>query len=202
MTLRIETHSTLEGFFAELIREALAAEKLQLEDASITYLLNLCREFSRHEAMFGAERAGESGTPTLVWLLERAQTADRGGRFQAYRHLGDVSLVVSGLFSPHIERDRSLVGLDYYIQMGAAAYESAASLAPPQSFGALLAELAQKFRRLVEVLMRVAEQTTLPVARDVAALYERFVRNPQSEALARRLQQQGAFVAFAQGVRG
>lgn len=187
MVGKIETHTTLEGFFADLIREAVAAERVVLDDSCVQYLLNLCREFSKHEALFAMQRAGENGTPALVWLYERAQTSDRGLRFQAYRHLGDVSLVVSGFFAPHIERDRSLVGIDYYVQMGASAYDSAASLAQPTGFGKILSELAQKFRSLVEVLTRVAEQTTLPVAHDVAALYERFVRNPESADLARRL---------------
>src|SRR5262249_47954462 len=126
MTRSIETHASLEHFFGDLIREAVEAEHLALDSACISYLLNLCREFARYEALFGAGKAGESGTPALVWLFERAQTTDRGTRFQAYRHLGDVSLVVSGFFAPHIERERSLVGIDYYVQMGSAAYDSAA----------------------------------------------------------------------------
>ena len=197
MVARIETHATLEGFFGDLIQEALAAERLDLDESSVSYLLSLCREFSRHEVMFGSERPGESGTPGLVWLFERAQSTDRGTRFQAYRHLGDVSLMVSGFFSPHIERERSLVGVEYYVQMGSNAYDSAAALAQANNFGQLLSELAQKFRRVVEVLMRVAEQTTLPIARDVAALYERYSRNPESLELLRRLSQQGAAPCFA-----
>lgn len=187
MSGRIETHTTLEGFFADLIKEAIAAERVVLDTDCINYLLNLCREFAKHEALFGRERAGENGTPALVWLYERAQQSDRGSRFQAYRHLGDVSLMVSGFFAPHIERDRSLVGIDYYVQMGASAYDTAASIAKPTGFGKVLSEMAAKFRRLVEVLTRVAEKTTLPVAHDVAALYERFIRNPESSDLARRL---------------
>ena len=52
-------------------------------------------------------------------------------------------------------------------------------------------ELAGKFKQLVEVLTRVAEQTTLPVAEDVCALYQRLMRNPDSVDLTRRLLEQG-----------
>lgn len=194
---RIETHATLETFFGELIQEALSAEGVALNQASMSYLLNLCAEFARREALHGCEREGETGTPTLAWLYARAQQGDRGLRFQAYRQLGDIALVVSGFFSPHIERERSLVGIDYYVQMGSAAYGSAACLAPPTGFRSLLDELAVKFRALVEVLTRVAEQTTLPVAVDVAALYERFCRNPGSVELQRRLVAQGMIPALA-----
>jgi hypothetical protein len=188
---QIETHTTLEGFFNELLTEALQAEGVILDEASLSYLLNLCADFARSESLYQSEREEESGTPALVWLYERAQHGDRGLRFQAYRHLGDVSLVVSGFFAPHVERERSLVGIDYYVQMGSAAYGTAAHLAQPHGFGRMLHELSLKFRQLVEVLTRVAEHTTLPVARDVMTLYERFVRNPSSPELHRRLIAQG-----------
>ncbi|MCK6546206.1 hypothetical protein L6R52_10180 [Myxococcota bacterium] len=191
MNRHIDPAVTLEAFFEELIREAMSAEKVVLPEECVTYLLGLCREFAHHDALHGLEKRGEAGTPALVWLYERAQTADRGVRFHAYRHLGDVSLVVSGFFAPHIERERSLVGIDYYVQMGSAAYDSASTLAKPTGFSQILAELAARFRQLVEVLTRVAEKTTLPVARDVAALYERFMRNPESAELQKRLMMQG-----------
>jgi hypothetical protein len=193
----IETHASLDGFFSDLLVDALTAEGVVLNDACKTYLLRLCGEFARHEALHGCETPGELGTPALVWLYERAQKGDRGLRFQAYRQLGDISLVVSGFFSAHIERERSLVGVDYYVQMGATAYENAASLAGPLGFKSLLRELSTKFRRLVEVLSHVAEQTTLPVARDVAALYERLCLNPESSDLQRRLVTQGLIPAVA-----
>jgi hypothetical protein len=197
MTGCIHTQVTLEGFFGELLREALSVEGLALDEACVAYLQNLCSDFVKHEALHGAESTGEPGTPALVWLYQRAQTADRGLRFHAYRQLGDVSLVVSGFFTPHIERERSLVGVDYYVQMGSAAYDSAATLAKPEGFGDLLSELAAKFRRLVEVMTRVAERTTLPIRRDVAAMFDRFARNPDSAELHRRLVAQGLIPAVA-----
>ena len=101
--------------------------------------------------------------------------------------MGNVALMVSGLFAPHVERPRSLVGVDYYIQMGATAYGSAANLAKQSAFSSLLLELASKFGRLVEVLTRVAERTTLPVRNDLLALYERLLRNPSSANVRERM---------------
>jgi hypothetical protein len=194
---RIETHKTLEGFFHELLQGALADEGLVLDEASVSYLLNLCADFAKSESLHGCESDDETGTPALVWLYRRAQRGDRGVRFQAYRHLGDVALVVSGFFATHIERERSLVGVDYYVQMGSAAYGNAAHLAEPTGFRSMLTELSAKFRPLVEVLTRVAEQTSMPVARDVAALYERFHRNPTSAELHRRLLAGGLIPSMA-----
>ena len=198
MSDRIETHASLEAFFEALLREAMAVEQIELRAESFAYVTSLFAGFATREGLHGRQRPGERGTPALVWLYEEAQRArDRGQRFDAYRHLGDVSLIVSGFFTPYLERERSLVGVDYYVQMGTAAYDAAASLAHRSGFSQLLAELARKFEQLVEVLTRVAERTTLPVARDLRALYERLMRNPQSAGLRELLLEQGAVPVFA-----
>lgn len=197
MSNRIAMDSTLETFFRDLLQQALAAERLELDEAGLSYLVRLMGDFSRHEALYASARPDEPGTPTLVWLYEKAQTAERSQRFEAYRHLGDVALVVSGLFGAHLERQRSLVGVDYYVGMGRAAYDSAAHLARPSIFERVLGELAEKFNRVVEVLTHVAEQTTLPVRRDLEALYERIVRSPESPELQRRLADQGLVLTLS-----
>jgi hypothetical protein len=198
MSDRIQTHQSLASFFEELLREAMAVERIELEAESFAYVTNLFTDFATHRGLHGRQRPGERGTPALVWLYQEAQEArDRGGRFDAYRHLGDVSLIVSGFFTPHLERERSLVGVDYYVQMGTAAYDAASSLAHRTAFSRLLAELAAKFEPLVEVLTRMAERTTLPIARDLRALYERMMRNPGSLDLRDRMLEHGVAPVFA-----
>ncbi len=202
MTDQIDTRCSLEAFFDELMRDALAAERVDLDPAAAAYLVQLCAEFSRHEALHGRARPDEPGTPTLTWLYQQAREGAPAARFDAYRHLGDVSLVVSGLFAPHLERRRAVVGVDYHVQMGAAAYDQAASLARRSGLGPLLGELASKFRRLVEVLTRMAERTTLPVCQDLGALYARVLRLPESRLLQSRLLEQHAIPVLARGARG
>jgi hypothetical protein len=190
---RIETCSNLESFFGELLRDAMAVEKVELEHQSFVYVTNLFIDFSANGALHGRQKKGEPGTPALVWLYEDAKNAaEPGRRFDAYRHLGDVSLVVSGLFSPHVER--SLVGIDYYVQMGASAYDAASTLART-GFARLLAELASKFHKLVDVLTRMAERTTLPVNRDLEALCERLLRAPSGGFARDKLLDRGLVLA-------
>ena len=190
MARNIVTHASMESFFQELVVEAIQAERLSLNEDGTAYLVQLVTEFTDSGALHEFSREGEPGTPALVWLYERAVEAAPREQFNAFRHLGDVALVVSGFFAPHIER--SLVGVDYYVQMGCAAYYRAAALARKSGFSALLAHLASTYHRLVEVLTRVAEQTTLPVARDIAALYERWLRNCDNLDLFARLRERKA----------
>lgn len=193
---RIDTHCSLESYFEGLLREALKAERVEVNAESFTYLLHLVGNFSSPTALHGQVRPDEPGTPALVWLYQEAREAPPTRRFEAYRHLGDVALMVAGFFAPHIERTRSLVGVKYYVDMGRTAYHTAALHAVKSSFSQLLSDLSGNFDRLVEVLTRVAEQTTLPVAHDVAALYARVLRNPQSFGLRESLKAQGAFPIF------
>lgn len=172
------------------------SERVVLEAGGEAYLLQLCRRMADRDALHVFQSPDDPGTPALVWLYRRARECAPSERFEAYRTIGDVALIVSGLFQPHVARRRSAVGVDYYVRMGAAGYDSASRLAADSGFGSILAELASKFARLVEVLTRVAEQTTLPVADDLAALYARFRSNPESQALLERLSALGASPVF------
>lgn len=189
MERRIEIQTSLAGFFDTMLRDALAAERLALTDPATSYLVQLVTEFAERDALYAHGERDERGTPALATLYTRAIEAAPHERFNAYRQLGDVALVVAGLFAPHVER-RKLVDLRYYADMGSAAYHHAAQLAQG-SFGGVLGQLSTSFARCIEVLTRFAEKTTLPVRRDVGAFFDRWAMNPESEELARRLMTMG-----------
>lgn len=182
---------SLEDFFNGLLTDALDATGLEIGDGSRAYLLQLVGDCSRVEELHRGARSDEPGTPTLVWLYERAQCGAPSERFDAWRHLGDVALIVAGLFGAHLQRRRNLVGVDYYVRMGAGAYGSAATY-HRGGFGPILEELAAKFRYLVDVLTRVGEATTLPVADGLERLYDRWAANPRQVDLQERLIRRGA----------
>ncbi|MFO0723654.1 MAG: hypothetical protein U1E65_07740 [Myxococcota bacterium] len=188
MSSQLDTNTTIEGFFEELLREALVAERVQLSDSASAYLLQLLKEFASKDALYGGVARDERRTPALATLYQRALESPPAERFDAYRHLGDTALVVSGFFAPQIER--TLVDVSYYVKMGGAAYDAAATLVRG-GVGPVFSQLSTWFGRLVEVLTRVAERTTLPVARDQGALFERLLRTPGSAELHRRLIAQG-----------
>lgn len=189
----IDTRPTIESFFAELLAEALRTERVAIADGSRAYLVRLFADYARVDQLYRAGTDDAPGTPTLAWLYERAQHGDPAERLDAWRHLGDVALLVAGLFGAHLERRRSLVGVDYYVRMGAGAYGTAATYARWSEFVSILDELARKFRHLVDVLTRVGEATTLPVAQGIERLYERWVGSlAGGEDLYGRLAQRGA----------
>ena len=78
------------------------------------------------------------------------------------RGVGDHALFVAGFFGESLETS-SAVGLDYYGEIGSAAYaDLSASLTPREramGFGGLFGELAADFSGFVEVLAEVGGQT-------------------------------------------
>lgn len=197
MEPRITIQTSLEGYFEALLRDAMAAERLSLSTTSSAYVLQLVTEYSGRDALYGAGDRDERGTPALATLYQRAIEAAPRERFNAYRQLGDVALVVAGFFAPHVER-RKTVDLRYYADMGSAAYHHAATLAHG-AFLDIFGELSTSFGKVIEVLTRIAEKTTLPVRKDVGALFDRWSMNPDSAELMRRLLSQGLVPVIGSG---
>ncbi len=184
---RIDTHPSLDHFFDELLAEALRSQRVELGEGSKAYLVQLFGDFSRVEALNRGSPSDDPGAPTLTWLYARAQTGAPAERFDAWRHLGDVALMIAGLFGSYLERRKNLVGVDYYVRMGAGAYGTAATFVRRGGFQPVLEELARKFRALVDVLTRVGEATTLPVATGLDRLYERWLSHPDGVQMHDRL---------------
>ena len=190
MEKKIVTSKSVSGFFSDLLEEVLKGQDVQLSDASAAYLVQVVSGFTDPAVLHSHNSAEESGPPALFRLYERAISAPPLEQFEAYRHLGDVSLFVSSFFAPHVER--SVVSFDYYIRMGGSAYDRAASLDRTGKMRPLMRQLADKFSRVVELLTQLAEKTSLPIGRDLANLYERWSRNTDNRELYERLIRQGA----------
>ena len=188
----IDTRRNLEDYFQELLIGALKSQQVEIASSSCTYLVQLFGEFSRTERFHQVADKNAAGTPTLAELYERAHHGAPSAQLEAWRHLGDVALIVSSLFGRYVERRRSLVGVDYYIQMGSGAYNTAALYSYQSGLRSVFAELSRKFSSLVEVFTRIGEVANLPVSTSIERIYERWLASPGQEDLHKRLTQLGA----------
>jgi len=184
--------SDLGEFFREEVCEARSDLGIEFSDLIEFYLVNLLCDYTRP-------------TPTqtlcdepLALLYNRALEADLLEQIQMFKDLGDVSLYVAGFFTEFIER--SLVDLDYYINMGGTAYGNLSSLLGSRrnglQFADLYQQLGRKFRELVDVLNTIAGRTRDPSSgnRDLLRLYERWLRTG-SERIRRQLVERGLISA-------
>jgi len=141
-----------------------------------------------------ADRAGEwsaAGERTLAEALLSARLQQGAARLRRLRSLGDRALFTAGFFGDSLAR--KVVDIDYYGDVGRAAYanlaESLARQVRETSWTGLYAELAQRFDEFVDVLAEVGDRTRGRDAENLLRLYERYLRtgsNRDRERLLRR----------------
>jgi hypothetical protein len=163
----VRTQSPTE-YFRELVESAMQNQRVSANELTSFYVVNLLAAFVHLDR---SPAAGED-EPLGVRLARAMQTAGIEQR-DGLRKVGDLSLFISGFFSDSL--NRTLVDVDYYIQLGEYAYGSLARHGD-EALGEVFDELAGKFAVFVDILGEVSERTALTSNADVLRLYEKWLR--------------------------
>jgi hypothetical protein len=175
MSSSLVTASSLKELFKSLLDRALAERRVEVAEFTEFYLVNLLSEFTSAEKLFTTEVDGRKAHEPLAVLYHRALQEDREARIRTLRRLGDLSLYKAGFFAEALREE--VVGPDYYIQMGGAAYGQVADLSPATTFAGVFRELCQKFRAVVQVLEEIAARGLMAGGPSGALkVYETWVR--------------------------
>ena len=153
-------------FFRELVEAAMQNQRVSAHELTSFYVVNLLTGF-----VHGDVRRDDD-EPLGTRLARALQTAGLT-QHHSLRKVGDHSLFISGFFSDSL--NRSLVDVDYYIQLGECAYRSLARNGD-RALGDVFDELSDKFTTFVDVLGEVSERTSLSSNADVLRLYEKWLR--------------------------
>jgi len=176
-----------QAFFRELLVQALKHQKVPTSPDTEFYLVNLLNEFISTDRLYARDQDGAALQQPLALMLKQAlevpQPSARGAMF---RHIGDVSLYTAGFFPESLSR--KLVNLQYYVEVGGAAYTKVALLAAQENQRRIFEELGHKFGRFVEVLAEISDQTTQRTERDLLRIYEdwKMTHNPRAEKALKR----------------
>jgi hypothetical protein len=154
-------------YFRDLVESALQHQHLAAREGTSFYLVNLLAGF-----VHGDPTASAADEPLGVRFVKALQEAGARQRDEL-RRVGDHSLFITGFFADSLSR--SLVDVDYYIQLGEHAYGSLARQANG-TFGDVFDELAGKFPAFVDVLGEVSERTAIASNADLLRLYEKWLR--------------------------
>lgn len=155
-------------YFRELVEAAMQRQRLAAHELTSFYLVNLLTGFVHRDAA----SSGEGDEPLGVRFARALQEEGRRQRTEL-RQVADRSLFVSGFFSDSL--NRSLVDIDYYMQLGEYAYGSLARQ-DDETWGDVFDELACNFAAFVDVLGEVSERTALTSNSDLLRLYEKWLR--------------------------
>lgn len=140
---RILTDTAATALWHELIREAEHNGAAPLDEDAESYLVFLLMRHLRD-----AELGGRIIAVDYLEALQESPTP----REQRLREVGDRCLLIAGLY-PH-QAQRRLVGLDYFLSLGAQAYGDLAGAAR-HALAEMYRRLASSFARLVRVLVEV-----------------------------------------------
>ena len=183
--------TNLREFFHDSVQTALRKQRVDVDDHTEHYVVNVLTMFARSEELYESTSEGIRLKALARMLADAAAASSSQRRDEALRRLGDVSLFVAGFFAQSFAR--KLIDIDYHIAMGGRAYGTLADnmrgSIRGQAFAAVFLELAQKFQRLVDVLNEVAEMAHTHTDKDILRLYEIWMKtgSPRAFAILQRL---------------
>jgi hypothetical protein len=183
---------SLQEFFKDSVGHAMARQRIKADEHTAYYIVNLLTLFARSEALFDQTENGLELKPLAKLIAESVATELPAEQRYALQRVGDVALFVAGFLPDGLVA--RLVDVDYYVRLGGSAYgtlsDNVRGSLRGQVFGAVFAELAEKFRDFVDVLNEVSAEAHSNTDLDVLRTYEVWMRTGSTRA-ARLLRSKG-----------
>lgn len=178
-----------QEYFHELVTAALKDRSSRPSSEVQFYLVNLLNQFITTDRLYARDAEGHVRDEPLALLVKEAldETGVEAQR-SLFRYIGDISLYTAGFFQDSLAR--KVVDIDYYMEMGTAAYRHVAARIGEKPAQTLYQELAEGFPVCVEILAEVSDQTTQKSETNLLRIYETWVRT-RSERAAKALQEAG-----------
>lgn len=188
---RVRPVASLQEFFKDSVAAAMEKQGVAADDHTAYYVVNLLTLFARHERLYEHGKPGPGLQPLALLLAAAADSKDAETRNANLRRVGDTSLFVAGFLGDGFAR--KVVDVDYYIDMGGAAYgclsDHVRGTRHGRAFAPVFEELAVKFRDFVDVLAEIRDSGKA-AAIDVLRLYEVWLKTGSRRA-ARLLREHG-----------
>jgi hypothetical protein len=143
----IPAHHPVRAMFRTLTERGM--RQSNLSDAELHgYLSDLLVEFIHTENLFKLRDESGQRLEYVVDMLEKAETSTSVDKREIYKHVGDFTLFILGLFPESLSRSRRCLGLDYYADQGRRSYMILSEL-EVRSAVALFRKLSEQFESCV-----------------------------------------------------
>lgn len=189
----IQPSSSLQDFFRERIENAAERNKLDGNDDTLWYLTQLLCNYSKTSCFLDDNGTRATLTPLAEYYRMALESPTKHERRLQLQRLGDVAIVVAGLFAGALERKP--IDVRYYMSMGEAAYGTLAGETSQSSrdraLQGIFESLATGFSDYVVVISEIPTRTS--PEKDLLQLVDEWESN-HHPALARQLRQQGVFL--------
>lgn len=151
----------VKKLFRNLMDRALAQSSLPDQDI-LLYLSDLLVEFIYIENLYRLRNEKGQRLEYLVDMLQRAEEVERQEKKSYYKHIGDYSLFILGMFPEHVSGGRRMIPHSYYSDTGRRSYLTASQLERDLRCTVVFRKLAEKFERCVLSLNWFRDYTTDP----------------------------------------
>ena len=179
---KIKAVRNLKEYFRDSVTEAMDRQQVNADDHTACYVVNLLTLYARSEQFFDKSENGLELRPVALVLADAVERGSDEKNF-ALQRVGDVSLFVAGFLGEGLSE--KLVGVDYYVNMGGAAYGTLADnirgSVRGRAVGNVFTELAEKFAAFVDVLADIRDAARTSHS-DVLRLYDDWQRTGSKRA--------------------
>lgn len=163
-------------YFEEAVKEGLERRNLQTNPAVNRYLVDLLEHYLDARNLFETEvdEAGHKKPQTLAEMYLRANIAEPSERRDLLKKLGDKTLYISGFFGDSLQR--KIVDIDYYAELGGAAYDSLSKVAKEDTVVQVYKTFSRRFLEFVDVLGYISQKSFVQSDASILRLYDRYLR--------------------------
>jgi len=190
-------------FFKDIVRQGFAQRKLETYPHVETYLVDLLQHYLDAKNLFDPDfdEQGRKIPKTLAEMYLHANNSqDQSVKVELLKKLGDRSLYMSGFFGESLQR--KIVDVDYYVNMGGAAYATLASCVREDTTAKIYSTISRRFIDFVDVLTYISHNSLINSNESVLRLYDRYMTTG-SELAREKLTEMGVLpMAQDQAKRG
>lgn len=144
----IPAHHPVREMFRSLTERGL--QQSNLSDAEIhRYLSDLLVEFIHTENLYKLRDESGRRLEFVVDMLQRLEGASLADRREIYKHVGDFTLFILGLFPESLSRGKRCISLNYYADQGRRSYMILSELDQVRSAVVVFRKLSEQFESCV-----------------------------------------------------
>lgn len=179
-----------EEHFTELVKEACQHRQVKTPPDVEVYLVKLLNHYlqTRNLHQPKTEDLTEKQPDTFAEMYLQAMNTEGIKRNELMRIVADKSLYLTGFFADSFHR--KIVDIDYYVEIGSAAYSNLSHWTRQDSMSELFETFSKRFTEFVEVLNYISEKSIVQSDENVLRLYDRYLRTG-SDLAREKLNQMG-----------
>ena len=187
-------------YFAEVVDAGIEKRKVKVVPAARDYLIGLLQFYLDARNLFDEphKESGERNPQTLAEMYLKAGSSDFAEKVELLKKLADRSLYISGFFADSL--NRKLVDVDYYAEMGGAAYGSLAEVVREDTLAQVYRTFSCRFIEFADILSYISHSSMVQSDQNLLQLYDRYLRTG-SEAARDRLHEMGVLTSSAHTLR-